>query len=281
MDAPPADQVTDPVSFAAPPVNEVTLSVQFEAPTVDEFGILARFWPAIEQDFPKYAKQPPLPPVVEDFERPPSAGIQFQFLEGPPAPRYWFLSADETLLLQAQADRFIFNWRQLAAGQIYPRYRKLRPEFERRFQTFIETAGASRSITPAWCEVTYINHVEAPGSDGGGHGPLSRILRALNPQPTTASLPPVEDTQLQQRFVIARGEEAIGRLYLTATPAFRNDDGVAIYVVTLIARGRPEDRNLAGVLDFFDLGRELIVKGFKESTTDEMHERWGLQVDGH
>ncbi len=278
MDASSAEPVTDPVTFGAPPVNEVALSVQFTAPTIDEFDILARFWPVIEADFPKHAKQPPLPPAEEDFQRPPTGGIEFRLLEGPPPPRYWFFSSDETLLVQAQTDRFIFNWRLIADGQDYPRYRNLRPEFERRFRTFLETAGGAKEFAPTWCELTYINHVEAPGSSEGAHGPLSQVLRALNPQPTAASLPPVEDTQLQQRFVMTDCGAPVGRLYLTATPAFRNDDGAPIYVVTLVARGRPRDATVASVLEFFDQGRELIVKGFKESTTDEMHQKWGLET---
>lgn len=280
VDAPSTEPVANPVTFAAPPVNEVALSVQFSAPTVDEFGILARFWPAIRPDFPKHAKQAPVLPVQEDFQRPPTRAVQFQMFDAPPAPRYWFLSDDETLLVQAQDDRFIFNWRQIRNGQQYPRYRTLRPQFEQRYSTFLTTAGEGKDLTPAWCEITYINHVDAPGSSDGAHGPLSRVLRALNPQPTTASLPPVEDTQLQQRFVITDEDRPIGRLYLTATPAFRNDDRAPIYVVTLITRGQPREPTTASVLDFFDRGRELIVKGFKESTTNEMHEKWGLQVAG-
>jgi uncharacterized protein (TIGR04255 family) len=273
----PSAEPADPVSFTAPPINEVAMSVQFSVPVVDEFDILARFWPAIESDFPKHAKQAPLLPVQEDFQRPPTGSVQVELFM-PPAPRYWFLSSDETFLIQAQADRFIFNWRQIGGGQQYPRYRTLRPQFEERYSTFLSTAAAKKDLAPAWCEITYINHVEAPGSSEGAHGPLSRVLRALNPQPTAASLPPVEDTQIQQRFLIADDDRPIGRLYLTATPAFRNDNGAPIYVVTLIARGQPREPSVASVLEFFDRGRELIVRGFKQSTTDEMHKKWGLQV---
>lgn len=235
MDLPSAEPDIHPVTFAAPPINEVALSVQFATPAFDEFAILARFWPAIEQDFPNHAKQPPLPPLQEEFQRPPSGGVQFQLFDAPPSPRYWFLSSDETLLLQAQADCFVFNWRQMGSEQLYPRYRTLRPQFEQRFSTFLETAGAGQSAAPTWCEITYINHIDAPGSSDGAHGPLSRVLRALNPQATTASLPPVEDTQLQQRFVITDGDQPTGRLYLTATPAFRNADGTPIYLDLAVA----------------------------------------------
>jgi hypothetical protein len=47
-------------------------------------------------------------------------------------------------------------------------------------------------------------------------------------------------------------------------------------VITLLARGTPQDGTIAEVVAFFDLARDLIVRGFKESTTDDMHREWGL-----
>ncbi|MGI8728857.1 MAG: TIGR04255 family protein [Solirubrobacteraceae bacterium] len=271
--------VAEPVTFERPPVNEVILSVQHDGPVIDEVGALADFWPTIREGFPGHQKQPPLPPVLEDFSPP---GLQapgvVQFFTGPPQDRYWFITDDETRLIQVQPDRFAFNWRQVPGREAYPRYRELRPEFEERYRTFLDclTVDAPR---PTWCEITYINHVEAQSGADGLHGPLSRILRGLNPEVTSPTLPPIEDTQLQQRFrILDTTGEPIGRFYLTAVPAFRAPDVVPIYVITLIARGKPADTSLEAVLGFFDFGRDLIVNGFKESTTDEMHRLWGLET---
>ena len=186
--------------------------------------------------------------MEEDFTRPPEGGVRFQFVQTPPLPRYWFLSPDKASLVQVQSDRFALNWRQALGGETYPRYRRLRPEFERRFRTFLEVASSDeQNAVPTWCELTYINHVDAHGPHGS-HGPLSRILRALQPNPASTTLPPVEDTSLQQRFVIpgSGNDTPIGRLYLTATPAFRSADGTPIYVITLVARGRPPSPSWTG-----------------------------------
>jgi uncharacterized protein (TIGR04255 family) len=270
--------VEDRVTFATPPVNEVALSVQFQSPVLDDVGLLADYWPAIRADFPRHEKQPPLPPMQEDFARPPQSGFQFQLLQAPPQPRYWFLSTDGVTLVQVQSDRFALNWRQQKGDEEYPRYRVLRPEFERRYDAFLDVARAGGvQPEPTWCELTYINHVDAPGAAEGAHGPLARVLRALSRDPASSTLPPVEDTALQQRFLLLTEEgEPVGRLYLAATPAFRNEDGAPIYVLTLVVRGRPAEPTMQGVLRFFDRGRDLIVQGFKESTTDEMHKVWGL-----
>lgn len=272
---------SDPVTFGSPPLNEVAMSVQFPTGVVDEVDALARYWPTIRDAFPLHDKQPPLFPVVEDFNRPPEGGAVGQLIQGIPPARYWFLSEDKTWLVQVQADRFVLNWRRVEGGEEYPRYRALRPEFERRFRTFLDIAGGPGDAPAAdWCELSYINHVAAATTDGGEHGPLSRVLRVLSPDPASETLPPVEDTQLQQRFVISwPGEsEPMGRLYLNATPAFSQTDGAPIYVVALLVRGRPRDPSVDGVLAFFDLARELIVRGFKESTTPEMHTQWRLQT---
>lgn len=273
----------DSVTFERPPVNEVVLSVQLSGVAIDEVGVLADYWPSIRADFPQHQKQPPLPPVVEDFSPPgvqgPSVGIEF--FQGTPPSRYWFSSADDTRLVQVQPDRFAYNWRQISGNESYPRYRELRPEFEARYGAFLDAvAGGVDAPVPEWCEITYINHVEAKGEVAGVHGPLSRILRALNPEVTSPTLPVIEDTHVQQRFRILDETtgDPIGRFYLTAIPAFRAADAAPIYVITLIARGRPADESMEGVLAFFDRGRSLIVNGFRESTTDEMHELWGLET---
>lgn len=276
--APP--EIDEPVTFRSPPVNEVVLSVQFSGVELDEFDVLAKYWPVIQPDFPNHDKQPPLPPIGEDFGRPPRQGMQFGMLTVPPVPRYWFISADKALLVQVQADRFSLNWRHTDAADAYPRYRKLRPEFERRFGSFVDVVGA---LEVTWCELTYINHVNAPATPDGTHGPLASVLRGLNPTPASSTLPPVEDTQLQQRFVIRRAgeDEPVGRLYIAAAPAF-SQDGLPLYVITLLARGTPRDGRLPEALAFFDMARGLIVRGFKESTTDDMHLEWGLEEpNGH
>ncbi len=259
------------------------MAVQFDGDVIDEVGILNRYLPTIQDEFPKLEKQPPLPPMQEDLAHPPGpGGAQIQFFQGPPATRYWFISADGTLLIQVQADRFTLNWRQTGIKAEYPRYRNLRPAFERLFSNFLtHISPGVQALTPNFCEVTYINHVEAAGAvPPGTHGPLSHVLMALNPKPVSAALPPVEDTQLQQRFLITNeAGNPCGRLYLSAVPAFRAEDSTPIYVVSLVARGNPIPQTPAGVVPFFDMGRELIVRGFKESTTPEMHKRWGLRVN--
>ncbi len=273
-----SDQPEEPVTFRAPPVNEVAFSVQFQGEGMDEVAVLADYLPTIRPNFPNLQKHPALPPMAENFGHPPQSGPQFQIMQGPVGTRYWFLSEDETYLLQIQGDRFGLNWRRLEGSEEYPRYRTLRPDFENWYQEYeaVAVETLKTSLVPTWCELAYINHIDAQGAREGTHGPLSRILRALNPETTSVTLPPVEDTQVHQRFLISADDEPYARFYLSATPAFRTADASPIYVLSLLARGRPTGQSLGDIMAFFDVGHDLIVRGFAESTTEEMHELWGV-----
>ena len=236
-----------------PPLNEVVFSVQFESDVIDEVGTLSDFWPTIRKEFPKHEKQPPLPPASESFEVPAPGGEgQVQFFQGVPPQRYWFLSEDETLIVQVQADRLMFNWRKVVGDEEYPRYQVLAPRFAELLETFLQCEAVDReAATAAWIELQYVNPIE-PQGPAGTHGQLARILNFLVADPPRLALPPVEDTQLQQRFRITdEKSQPQGRLYLTAVPAFRSTDGVPVYVLTMLARGRADAGSLRdGVAGF-------------------------------
>lgn len=265
------------VDFENPPLNEVVFSVQFDGEVIDEVGVLAEFWPKIQPDFPRHEKHPALPPARESFDvPPPGQDVQFQLLQGAPPQRYWFLSEDATLIVQVQADRLMFNWRQVVGDEAYPHYDTLAPRFGHLLERFLTCAAVNMAAASVeWVELQYVNPIETQ-AENQTHGQLARILNVLVPDPPRDALPPVEDTQLQQRFRIEGGQdEPRGRLYLTAVPGFRTSDNTPLYVVTLLARGRPDPGDVPqGVRAFLDVAHDLIVNGFREVTTEEMHRLW-------
>lgn len=267
-----------PVDFVHPPLNEVVFSVQFESPVTDEIGVLSDFWQVIRRDFPQHEKQPPLPPVTETFDVPPRPPeLQLQLLQTGPTVRYWFLSEDGTLIVQVQPDRLMFNWRQVTGSEGYPHYDVLAPRFEELLRIFLACDSVDdQRAKVGWVELQYINPIEVEALHGT-HGQLARILKFLVSDPHRETLPDVEDTQLQQRFRITDDTgEPQGRLYLTAVPAVRATDQAPLYVITLLGRGRPAPGELVpGVTGFLDRAHDLIVNGFREVTTDEMHRVWG------
>lgn len=254
------------------------VSLQFSNPGVGDAEALGSFWPQIRENYPNLERQAPITAASEDFGfPPPQPSVQFEFGVGSASPpqRYWFLSADGHDLVQVQHDRLVVNWRRLATDQPYPRYDHVRDSFCRVYPVFIDAIGVQPSVS--WCEVSYINEIEAPADSGHGHMELSRVLRLVAQEEIREFRPAPEDTQYQERYILRDGkQEPYGRLYISATPAFRTTTNVPLYIINMLVRGRPQSDSFDSLLDFFDKGRALIVQSFKEITTREMHNRWGL-----
>lgn len=270
----------NPVTFAAPPLDEVVLGVQWRQDVTDDAFALADYWPAIRAQYPGLDKHPALPPVDEDFGPPRMIEPQIQVLSGPPAPRYWFISRDETRLIQLQPDRLLYNWRRREKKTTYPRYTKLRREFSKVIEQYHAALPAQKrdAASPAWCEVSYINHLPAAGSKSQHHIPVSKLLK-LVASPRLTMLDEPEDSQLQQRYLLTDHGQAEGRFYVTVAPAYRRADDEPIYVLTLLARLQPREPTADGVIEALDRGRHLVVQTFKEITTTRAHKAWGLQDD--
>jgi uncharacterized protein (TIGR04255 family) len=147
------------------------------------------------------------------------------------------------------------------------------------FELFLLSLEDAEDVSVRWCELTYINPIPAPGASPDTHGQLAHILNYLERDPPRETLPDVEDTQIQQRFRLNDSDgNPIGRLYVIAVPGYQRTDNRPIYVVTVMARGRPESDELPnGVIAFMNRAHGLIVNGFKEVTTEEMHAEWGIE----
>ena len=79
----------------------------------------------------------------------------------PPIPRVWFVSDDQTWVIQVQRDRFVYNWRSQSADAKYPRFPKILNSFEKClavFKRFLDEIGAGQ-LVPVQYELTYVNHV--------------------------------------------------------------------------------------------------------------------------
>src|SRR5450755_2075231 len=129
---------SDLPDFSDPPVVETVLSVQFERLTVPRTAHFGMYWSELYERFPKSEERAELSPAIETFNDSvaPAVGIQFEALEAPPSPRFWFATDNGTELIQLQRDRFIKNWRKSGEGDEYPRYEPIRAGFESDFAGF-------------------------------------------------------------------------------------------------------------------------------------------------
>jgi len=263
--------------YAKPPVVEVACSIQFEQIDQLNAGLLGLLWTEYRQRYPRVEQQPPISPTREQFE-PASFRLGFSF-EAFPMPRVWFLNADGTRLVQVQRDHFILNWRKLDTDVVYPRYVSLREtlveEFDH-FQNFLKREGLG-PVRVVQSELTYVNHIDARGSDRRRR-PLSEIIRLWSTAIPADKLPEFEEASFHASYIIRDSEKKpVGRLHVNLEPQVYPKDNAPVYALTLVARGAPPSPNVDGALEFLDRGHEAIVEGFTAITTDEMQKVWERQ----
>lgn len=263
--------------FDRPPVVEVAIGVQFEpvALSTPHLGLL---WQGFRERLPRIEEKPPLDPVVERFGvRPRPSPPKFTLLEQPPPNRAWFLNEAGDELIQVQRDRLIFNWRKVDDGVGYPRYEAVESSFFAAYETFTKFVDRLGSNTPriTQCEVTYVNHIrpaEGVWSDHGEAGHAVTLVSATR----HSFLPKPEDIRAATRFVIMdRQGASVGRLHVLLEPRWYLKEDRPLLFLQLTARGAPRGEGLDGARTFFRLGREWIVRGFVDVTSQAMHQVWG------
>ena len=259
--------------FDDPPVVETVLSVQFDRLTAMRTVHFGLYWGEVRERFPMTEERGELPSLFEQSpEQPqPVVGIQFQALEAPPAPRFWFTDEHGTELIQVQKDRFIKNWRKTGEGTMYPRYERVRAGFDQDFLRFAQFVSQNQlgTVHVNQCEVTYINHIVA-GTGWETHADFDKVFTVWRP-PQSDFPGPVQDVTLRARFpIFGKGGGFAGRLHVTVQPVTRLSDGAPMFLMELMARGQVGEET-----EFFDIGREWIVRSFANLTTPAMHKIWG------
>jgi len=259
--------------FGSPPVAEKVLSVQFDRLSAMRTAHFGLYWGELRDRFPETAEQVELPSIVERQvgQSQLGVGIQFEALEAPLAPRFWFVNRQGTELIQLQRDRFLKNWRKTGEGDAYPRYERVREGFDRDFSDFGRFVARNElgALRVNQHEVSYVNHIVA-GDGWEHHTDIDKVF-TLWRQPASPVPGPVQDLSFRARFPIySKSGSFVGRLYATLQSATRLTDGAPMFVFELTARGQAEEGE-----DFFDIGREWIVRSFAEFTTPIMHRVWG------
>lgn len=263
--------------FTRPPVIEVVLGIQFDRITGFQTIHAGHLWDDFRRDFPQVQEHPPLDPTFETFgTKPVGSGVKLELMSGPlPLPRLWFLNEAQTQLIQFQPDRFIHNWRKVQEDDVYPRYENIKVRFLDELNTlerFFHEHGLGE-LRPNQCEVTYVNHILSAAGENLCERP-ERVFRFFRKDFSQGVLDKFEDSRFQIRFVLSdKGKRPIGRLHVNVQPA-RSREGEPMIVLTLTARGSPLNPTLESASQFLDFGRDKIVRGFAELTTETMHERW-------
>lgn len=263
--------------FTDPPVIEVALAVQFDRLTELRTPHLGLLWAEFRDQFLRTEEYPPRELMMETFGVPSPSKISVQLETTPPVPRIWFLNQMGTELIQVQQDAFVHNWRKVGAGERYPRYEYIREKFSAeldKFQKFLIREHLGK-LVPNQCEVTYVNHILS-GKGWERHGQIGQVLTVWTPRYSDSFLSEPEDVRFAIRYVIPDNTgNPLGRLHISAQPAYQTVDHKPVINLKITARGRPEGEDIESILRFLDTGREWIVRSFASITSQRLHEIWG------
>jgi len=256
----PSSRAAKPINglpdYGAPPLVEVACGLSFSSIQklkVPHYGL---FWTKILEEFPQCEHAPPI------GEPPESLGGGNYFL-----PRIWFINEPGDNLIQLQADRFHFNWRQLQPENQYPRYPVIIEKFKRHFANFSSFLAEHHlgSIEPTECELTYVNQIPQ-GMGWNSIEEIGSLLKDVSWDRSRKSfLPPPEGVAWVANFQLPSEN---GTFRVSLKQAKRRADNKPVIMIELSAKGLPQQRSIESIWSWYDLAHEWIVRGFSDITDD-------------
>lgn len=256
-------------NFTSPPLDEVVLGVQF-SPPANYSGLISKdVWDLFKLQYPTVQELPLLEPSFETFGgQSPGPGVKFHIGAPPVRNRLWFISEDQSHLIQFQEDRFLTNWRKKRVDQEYPRFEKIENSFESCFaslnELFNKTLQSGIDINQA--EISYINIIPIDDFSSIGHWIKIGGLGGAN----------IEGFAMQfSEIALDSSNKPYARLHHEIQSVIAVDQKSKAVRLALSFRGKPPGTRVSDALDFFRAGREKIVLRFTDMTTETAHEAWG------
>lgn len=264
-------EVTLP-NFGAPPLVETSLGIQFDGLANYTSLAAADFRTLLGSEFPVVEEHPPLDPTFETFGPGDSklSNLRLELIQAPITPRFFFVSADRTELVQLQRDRLFFNWRQTERRETYPRYAYVRDRLKAQLLRLQEWARETKLgiVNPTQCEALYLNRMPLQDASGEQCG-LSHIFPWFSGLAGTTE----DGVFTYRRRLLNDANEPVARLFFNMRYG-TDEEGRREAQLFLIVRGRPDDSSTDGCLNFIDAARAVIVHTFTEITSTEAHKMW-------
>jgi uncharacterized protein (TIGR04255 family) len=262
--------------YTRPPVDEVVIGVQF--PPIEGFSEphVGIYWQRVRSEFPKVQSQPRLEGPIEDLEAEPFGPPALTILQGPGAAqgRTWMISENDVYLVQIQNSRFVLNWRRRGDGE-YPHFEAVAERFWDQFSVFRDLLESEGLVTPVvqQLEVTYINWIaDLPVHEFFCPAQVANL--------STAGVGPLPQDQAYMARYLARDAAgvSIGRLYVQCQSAMRVETpqpevGTQFTLTFKAPSKEPMTDDQLRSLSAY--GREGIVRGFTDLTTDAAQASWG------
>jgi uncharacterized protein (TIGR04255 family) len=266
------EKTTGPV-FDNPPVIETVLGVQFAPVRGLTSAHVGWFWKQyLDGKWEKIAEVVPLPDEFEGFE-PIPAPVRFKIEPIRFPARLQISWANDGRMIQIQPTRFHYNWNRV--GGEYPRYRRVRGEFDRYFETFRRFVAEAKlgEVVPNQWELTYIDSIPQGSlwtTPAGWH----EVLPGLFPSQSPPGAVQAESFGGEWHYEIP---PQLGRLHVSVQLARVGDDPTPVLLVQSTARGPIGQGGVATLEDGLELGHRVAVDTFIDITSDKAHGVWGRQ----
>jgi uncharacterized protein (TIGR04255 family) len=250
------------LSYEKPPVNEVICSVLFdpiEALLTPHIGFL---WQRFQPDYPFCDDVAPLAPKVEVFNNQ-VIETMLEVSDIPPLPRVWFISSDETKIVQIQRDRLIHNWRKISPNSEYPRYDSLIKAFQGHltsFNGFLQEAELG-TIQIRQYELTYVNQI-SQGEAWETLEDIGKIFPDFKWQNSLERfLPKPQYIHWHTAFDLP---EEFGRLHISIMNGLADNHPTLFFQLSVRGIGKYSSLDL--MQNWFDVAHEWTVQAFADLT---------------
>jgi uncharacterized protein (TIGR04255 family) len=261
--------------FERPPVFEVVHGIQFRRLDM-HIGHPGWLHERLRDKYPKVQTVPALSSAPPDEH--PGSGImlRFELPRQDELPRAWFISADDTMLVQVQRDRFLLNWRARPSLGEYPHFASVAAEFGRVFEIFRSFASEAGlgDLLIEQCEMTYLNRV----GTWAENDPITpdEWLRCLSPSLGPEWSGNMSGLASKLNFPVREHSSGANGMLTVSVATMREiTTGNRVLQLDLTVRGTPVRPDPDGVKGFHEFAHDQIVRCFAALTTDTAHRAWG------
>lgn len=245
------------IAYSHSPVIETALGMEFVAGSLEAAQAL-EIRDRLREAYPRVELHPALPP------RPPLglSGSFFGLSVGSQPHRWWFISEDDSHLVQLQHDRLLLNWRKTPERAEYPRHHNLLPAF---FEVLAVVDQVLGGLSPTSLETDYYN-LDSGLPYGTG---LADLLTGADSPPERL----LGDNTFRLEF--SEGGRLDGRTTQWTLSAQREADGPArFHIGTRADAAGLSTADVGALTGIFGSLHELAIAVFERHTRGAARERW-------
>ena len=157
---------------------------------------------------------------------------------------------------------------------MYPRFPDVFGKFWSAWENFLSFCHDEKLANPSvnQLEVTYINHI-AQDEGWSGLGATGQVFPDLSWREERSFLDIPESIAWKASFAMP---DESGRLHVSLRHGLRREDRRPVLLCELTARGMSRTTGSDAIREWFQLGREWIVRGFADLTSERVQEEiWG------